>query len=203
LLTSEFGLVCCSCNMNTIMRSKSQFDTGNWSEVNGLPGQQDMLNFLEFLAESDPQRCFTRRQLMDEVAKEFEIPATAQEADGPKSSTPGYYTRLTYLISDAVQGVRRAEGNQFLKRVAFSVYQHVTGNGDVSLEMKEYLAKRTKRVAKVSKRLVDEARVSVKILKSLQPPHGPYDAERCMVELGGKVWSDDVLEVAINMEFAL
>jgi hypothetical protein len=120
-------------------RSKSPFDTGNWSEVNGLPGQQDIMNFLEHLTANNPNRCFTRRQLMDEVAKEFEIPAAAQEAEGPKSNTSGYYTRLTYLISDAIAGVRRAEGRPFLKRIAFSVYQHVTGNGEVDAAMVEHL----------------------------------------------------------------
>lgn len=184
--------------MTTTTERKSQFDTGNWSEVNGLPGQQDIMNFLEHLTASDPNRCFTRRQLMDEVAKEFGVPATAQEAEGPKSNTPGYYTRLTYLISDAIQGVRRAEGNPFLKRIAFSVYQHVTGNGELDVAMREMIQSR--RTVKICKRLVEEARVSVRILKSLNPPH---DAETIICELGGRIWSDDVIEAAVKMEFQL
>jgi hypothetical protein len=182
--------------MTTTIERKSQFDTGNWSEVNGLPGQQDIMNFMEHLTKTNPNRCFTRRQLMDEVAKEFGIPTTAQEADGPNSHTAGYYTRLTYLISDAIQGVRRAEGNPFLKRIAYSVYQHVTGNGELDPEMRELLHKR--QTVKVSKRLVEEARVSVRILKSLNPPHDP---ETILCELGGKIWNDDVLEAAIKLEF--
>ncbi len=120
-------------------RSKSEFDTGNWSDVNGLPGQQDIMNFLRALTSRDVNRCFTRRQLMDEVAKEFEIPATAQEAEGPKSNTPGYYTRLTYLISDAIQGVRRAEdGGAFLRRLEFNVYQSKDGNGEIPVEFRKF-----------------------------------------------------------------
>ncbi len=175
-----------------MIKSKSPFDTGNWSEVNGLPGQQDMVNFLQHLTQTDPNKNFTRRQLMDEVAKEFEIPATAQEAEGPKSTTPGYYTRLTYLISGAVLGKWRSEGKPFLKRIEWSVYQHITGNGTVSREMRAFL----KTQPKVSKKYVEEARVSVKLLKDLK-----YDAEAIMVELGGRLWSDEIIEAAINLEF--
>ncbi len=184
--------------MNNTTTRKSSFDSGNWSEVNGLPGQQDIMNYLEHLTSSEPNRCFTRRQLMDEVAKEFGIPATAQEANGPNSTTAGYYTRLTYLISDGIQGVRRAEGNPFLKRVAFATYQHVSGNGELDVEAAERIKQQRK--TKLPKRLVDEARVSVRILKSLAVPHDP---ETIMVELGGRVWSDDIIEAAIKLEFAL
>lgn len=169
--------------------TKSQFDTGNWSDVNGLPGQDDMIHFMEHLLQSNPHKCFSRRQLMDSVAREFGIPATAQEADGPKSSTPGYYTRLTYLITDAVQGKRRADGNPFAKRIGPGVYQHISGDGKLSVEFKK--------APKVPKRLLDQARVSVKILKSLSTPHTP---EQIFVELGGK-WPDDVIEAAIKSEF--
>ena len=176
---------------------KSNFDTGNWSEINGLPGQQDILNFMQHLTSTNPNRCFTRRQLMDEVAREFDIPTTAQEAEGPKSNTPGYYTRLTYLISDAIQGVRRAEGNSFLKRIYFAVYQHITGNGEVDAEILKRLQARTK--VKLPKREVDSCRASVRILKNLATPHDP---ETIMVELG-HLWSDDVIEAALKMEFSL
>lgn len=182
--------------MNIIMKQKSQFDTGNWSEVNGLPGQQDMLNFLSYLTSTNPDRCFTRRQLMDEVAKEFDIPAMAQEAEGPKSHIAGYYTRLTYLISDAIQGVRRANGNPFLKRIAFSVYQHINGNGVVDLAMREFLRKRA--LNTVSRRHVEDARISVRILRHLNPP---MDPETILCELGGRAWSDEEIETAIRMEF--
>ena len=121
-----------------VKRSKSPFDTGNWSEVNGLPGQQDIVNFLRHLTSQDPNRCFTRRQLMDEIAKEFEIPTDAQESEGPKSSTTGYYTRCTYLIADAIQGVRRSEvGGAFMKRLEFNLYQNVAGNGVVTPEFRK------------------------------------------------------------------
>lgn len=121
-----------------LKRSKSKFDTGNWSEVNGLPGQNDMLAFLRDLAGRDKNRCFTRRQLMEEVAREFEIPAHVQEAEGPNSNTAGYYTRLTYLIADAIQGVRRADGAAFLKRLEFNVYQHVEGDGKIAVEFRTF-----------------------------------------------------------------
>ena len=120
-------------------KSNSKFDTGNWSEVNGLPGQQDIMDFLRDLTGRDKNQCYTRRGLMDAVAKEFEIPAHVQEIEGPKSNTPGYYTRLTYLISDAIQGVRRAEdGGAFLRRLEFNVYQHKDGNGEIPVEFRKF-----------------------------------------------------------------
>lgn len=165
----------------------SEFDTGNWSDVNGLPGQQDMLNYLCCLVSSDPNRCFTRRQLMDEVAKEFNIPTTAVEAEGPKSSTPAYYTRLTYLITDAVNGVRRAN-TAFLKRIAVSCYQHVSGNGKVS---KEFSSRR------VNFRNVRQAEISVKLLRGLG-----WDSERIFIELIGTLgWSESDIETAVNNIF--
>ena len=129
-----------------LKRSNSKFDSGNWSEVNGLPGQQDMVNFLRDLAGRDKNRCFTRRQLMEEVAREFEIPAHVQEAEGPKSNTSGYYTRLTYLIADGIQGVRRADGVAFLKRLEFNVYQHIEGDGKIAVEFRTF-ARSKKQVA--------------------------------------------------------
>jgi hypothetical protein len=173
-----------------LKKSSSKFDTGNWSEVNGLPGQQDIMNFLEFLTSSDPNKCYTRRDLMDEVAKEFEIPTVAIEAEGPKSTTPGYYTRLTYLISDGIQGKRRAEGNPFMKRIAPACYQHITGNGVVSKEFKN---------TRTSRRGVSEAMASVKILQSLN-----WDEERIYNELAGQNlcgWSDADIEAAIEKIF--
>lgn len=172
--------------MNT---TKSKFDTGKWSEVNGLPGQDDIINYLKFLLESEPNKCYTRRNLMDSVIKEFGIPLANAEAEGPNSNTSGFYTRMTYLITDAIQGKRRAE-KQFAKRLTLSVYQHITGNGIVSKDLLK--------PKHLPKRKVDSARVSVKILKNLN-----RDPETIMVELGGYMWDDDVLEAAINQEFKL
>lgn len=174
--------------MNTIT-TKSQFDTGNWSEVNGLPGQDDIINYLEHLLASNPNQCFTRRGLMDAVINEFGIPATNAEAEGPKSNTTGFYTRMTYLITDAVQGKRRADGNAFAKRICFGVYQHISGDGIISPELKK--------PKKVSARKVGEAMVSVKILKSLN--HTP---EQIMCEVS-HLWDDDTIEAAINQVFQL
>lgn len=173
---------------------KSTFDSGNWSPVNGLPGQDDIINYLEHLLSQDVNQCFTRRQLMDAVINEFGIPTTAAEAEGPKSTTSGFYTRMTYLITDAVQGKRRADGNRFAKRIRFGVYQHINGNGVLPKELKPK--------KKLSERLVEQVRVSVRILKNLKAPYGPYSPERVMVELGGRSWSDDVIEEAINREYA-
>jgi hypothetical protein len=166
--------------------NKSTFDSDKWSEVNGLPGQDDIINYLEHLFKSEPNKCHTRRSLMDSVANEFGIPAVNQEAEGPESHTPGYYTRMTYLITDAIQGKRRAEGNQFAKRLRLNVYQHVSGDGVISAELKPK--------KKLSKRLIDQAMVSVKILKDLK-----WDQERIFCEL--TQWPDDVIEEAINRVF--
>ena len=126
---------------------------------------------------------------MDEVATEFGIPTVAQEAEGPQSQTSGYYTRMTYLITDSVQGKRRANA-PFAKRIAFGVYQHITGSGVLPIALRK--------TPKVSKRLVEQARVSVRILKGLQ-----HDADTILGELGGKVWSDDVILTAIKFEFPI
>jgi len=170
--------------------TKSRFDTGKWSPVNGLPGQDDIINYLEYLLASDPNKCFTRRGLMDSVIDEFEIPTPAAEAEGPKSNTTGFYTRMTYLITDSIQGKRRADGNQFAKRLKLGVYQYITGNGVISPDLRK--------PKKVSKHKVDQARVSVKILKELK-----WEVERIMLELGGQIWDDDTVEAAINLEFDL
>jgi len=173
--------------MNTI--TKSVFDTGNWSDVNGLPGQNDIINYLEHLLSTNPNKCFTRQGLMDSVINEFGIPATNAEAEGPKSNTTGFYTRMTYLITDAVQGKRRASGNQFAKRLCFGVYQHISGDGVVSAELKT--------PKKVSARLVNQAMVSVKILHELNKSPEEILCKIC------HLWDDDVIEAAINKVFSL
>ncbi len=174
--------------------TKSTFDSGNWSSVNGLPGQNDIIQYLEYLLLLEPNKCHTRRGLMDSVVKEFGIPDTNAEAEGPQSMTAGFYTRMTYLITDAVQGKRRADGNQFAKRLSLGVYQHVTGNGIIDADLKKF----KRNAPKISKKLVEEARVSVRILKSLAKP---FDADGCMAELGGRCWSDEIIERAIELEF--
>lgn len=183
--------------MTTTIERKSQFDTGNWSDVNGLPGQDDIISYLEHLFTSNPNRCFTRRGLMDEVAKEFGIPAVAQEAEGPKSHTAGYYTRMTYLITDSIQGKRRADGNAFAKRIGYGVYQHISGDGVVPKELRTAASR-----PKLPKREVESCRVSVRILKSLQDPKW-QDPTTILCELGGRQWSDEIVEAAINLEFNL
>ena len=175
--------------MNTNTTIKSRFDTGNWSEVNGLPGQDDIINYLEHLLSSNPNQCFTRRGLMDSVINEFGIPTTNAEAEGPKSNTTGFYTRMTYLITDAVQGKRRSDGNQFAKRLSLGVYQHITGDGIISPNLKK--------PKQVSAKRVGEAMVSVNILKELK--HSP---EEIICEIS-HLWDDDTIEVAINRVFHL
>lgn len=166
---------------------KSSFDSGKWSEVNGLPAQDDIIHYLEYLLSSSPNECYTRRDLMDSVINEFGIPIPNVEANGPKSHTPAFYTRVTYLITDSVQGKRRAE-KAFAKRIAFGVYQHITGDG----VLKGKVLKRPP----VSKRLVGQAVVSVKILKALN-----WEPERIMCEL--HQWDDAVIEAAIEQVFGV
>ena len=173
---------------------KSQFDTGNWSKLTELPHERDITNYLEHLLLGDPNKCYTRQDIKNLVAKEFDIPTVAQETPGPGSNTPQYVTSISRIISNSVQGERHAMGNPFLKRVAFSVYQHASGNGELDATMRE--AFRKKRLVKVSKRRVEEARVSVRLLKSIR-----HDPETIMCELNGKMWSDDVVEEAIRQEF--
>lgn len=172
--------------MTTTTITKSPFDTGNWSEVNGLPGQDDMIHYMEHLLASNPNQCFTRRGLMDSVAKEFNIPTMAQEVEGPQSGTTGFYTRMTYLITDSVQGKRRAE-KAFAKRLAFGVYQHISGNGEISPDIKKALTKR----AKLSNRDVKDAMTSVQILHRMN-----WSPEAIILDL--HQWSDEVIEEAIR-----
>ena len=173
------------------MNTKSSFDTGNWSPVNGLPAQDDIIHYLEHLLSQDPNKCFTRQQLMEAVANEFGIPTAAVEATGPESNTAAFYTRCTYLITDLVQGKRRAE-KVFAKRIAFGVYQHISGNGVVSGDA----AKHLKKAVRVPRKLVEQAKVSVKILKDLH-----WEPERIILELN--TWSAEVVEQAINEVFEL
>ena len=178
---------------NTVSLSKSRFDTGNWSPVNYLPGQDDIIHYLEFLLSSDPNKCYTRRELMEAVTKEFSIPLVNTEAEGPKSDTPAFYTRMTYLITDAIQGKRRADNHQFAKRIAFGVYQHITGDG---ILRGEALQRELKPII-VSKRQVKEALVSVKILKELN-----HEPEQVICELS-HLWSDNVIEAAIKQVYQI
>lgn len=162
---------------------KSKFDTGNWSEINGLPGQDDILRFMEHLTSSNPDKCYSRRELMNEVINEFGIPLAAATAEGPQSGTAGFYTRMTYLITDAIQGERRAS-KAFLKRVGYGWYQHITGN-NAALKLPSTAEFRS---------LVKYAMVSVKILKDLK-----WEPERIIDEL--TTWSPEVVEAAIKRVF--
>lgn len=120
-------------------QSKSPFDTGNWSETTGLPHEQDCTNFLEHLTAQDPNKCFTRRQLFEAVASEFEIPTLAQETPGPGSECPQFLTGMSRVISNAMVGERHAKDNPFLKRLTCAVYQHKNGNGVMDPAMVEHL----------------------------------------------------------------
>lgn len=104
---------------------KSRFDSGNWSRVNGLPGQDDMIRYLEHLVKSNPERTFTRQELMDSVKQEFGIPDPVATAECPNCETPAFYTRFTYLITDAVQGKRKAI-RPFLRRLEENKYQWIS-----------------------------------------------------------------------------
>ena len=162
-----------------------------WSEVTGLPNEQCMTNFLEHLTASDPNKCWTRRDLYNAIATGFDIPATVQEAEGPKSNTPAFATSVSRgVISQAIYGVRHSKDNPFLKRIATACYQHVSGNGVVSKEF---------RTTRTSNRNVKEAIVSVKILHSLN-----WDAERVFCELAGRDycgWTDADIEAAVEQVF--
>ena len=104
---------------------KSKFDSGNWSPVNGLPGQDDMIHYLEYLLKTNPTKVFTRQELMDSVKTEFGIPETAATAECPNCQTQSFYTRFTYLITDAVQGKRKAV-KPFMKRLSLNEYQYLS-----------------------------------------------------------------------------
>ena len=182
----------------TMNNTISPFDSGVRSEKNNLPLIPDIVRFLEHFLKSDPDKSYTRLDLIDAVAKEFQIPTMNQEVEGD-SSTPLFHSRMNFIIADAVQGERADHvpgapivGKPWAKRLDVGVYQYIGGNG-TALPLH-------RREVKVPKRLVEEARVSVRILKSLPVPHDP---ETIMVELGGRVWSDDVLEAAIKLEFKI
>lgn len=173
--------------MNTTI---APFDSGRRSSVNGLPPEEDIIHFLNHLFAQDPNKCFTRKDLMREVGNGFDIPADNQEVSGPHSDRARYYTFLSYLITDTIMGTGLTNGTIFAKRLSFGVYQHVTGNGVISPDLRK--------PKKVSQHKVGQARVSVKILRELK-----WEPEKIMLELGGQVWDDDTVEAAIKMEFSL
>jgi hypothetical protein len=180
--------------MNT---ATSKFDSGKRSEINGLPLIEDITRFIENLLLSSPNTSFTRLDLIEAVTNEFNIPSNLIEMLGPDSSTPLFNTRMNYIISDAIHGERENHfpgaaitGKPWAKRVALGQYQHITGNGTA--------LKTIRRTPTVSIRLVRQAAVSVRILKKLN-----HDPETIMVELGNRIWNDDVIEAAINLEFSL
>ena len=165
------------------MNSKPRFDSGERSITCGLPREIEMFNYMRFLLESNPTRIFTRHEIEESIAQEFSIPISLMEAEGPGSKTPIFHTEISYLISDAIGGNRKT-ATPFLKRVGLAEYQHISGP-----------AKALKCIPNVSKRLVNEAMVSVKMLKDLG-----WEPERIMLEL--HQWSDDVVEAAIEKVFA-
>jgi len=172
--------------MLTNMNNKSKFDKGNWSPVNGLPAQNDIINYLEHLFSTNPNQCFTRNELMDSVVQEFGIPPVKAEADGPGSQTAAFYTRMTYLITDAIQGKRRAS-KAFAKRLDHGLYQSINGNG---VPNNAVTAK-----VKVSQSLVARAMVSVKILKELN-----HSTDQIINELS-HLWDAPVVSAAIEKVF--
>lgn len=185
-------------NMNT-----TTFDTGERTggrTRQGLPLIPDTIQFLQYFLSLNPNKSFHRTELFEAVAKEFNVPATLQEAEG-KTIKPLFHSQMDYIICDAVHGDREEHvsgsprvGEPWMKRVAYATYQHITGNGTVSPKHRKQ--------PKVSRKLVEECRVSVRTLKSLDNTKvGPYPPERILCELGGRMWNDDVIEAAIRMEF--
>lgn len=183
-----------------MITTTSQFDSGFRSEKNGLPLIPEIVRFLEHFLKTDPNKSYSRLDLIDAVAKEFQIPSVNQEAEGD-SPTPLFHSRMNFIIADAVQGERADHvpgapiiGEPWAKRIGVGIYQHITGNG--------VAAPKFRKSPKVPRKLVEECRVSVRILKSLDNSKvGPYPPERILCELGGRTWSDDVIEAAIKLEF--
>jgi len=173
---------------------KSKFDTLPWSKETELPHEQCMTDYLKHLTSTDPNKNYQRSDIETVIAKEFAIPTSAQEALGPKSNVRQFSTSVSWIIDHAIQGIRHSEGDPFLKRIAYGVYQHISGNGELSIEMRERIHKKS--FVKVSKRLVGEAIPSVKILQRLG-----WEPERIVLELNQ--WSDEVIEAAIKKVFSI
>lgn len=124
------------------------------------------------------------------MVDEFEIPPLAATALCDHCDNRKLYTRLTYLIQDGLDGVRKSEGVVFIKRIGPNLYQHINGPGiTYHVPIKEPKPK-------ISKRALGEAMVSVKILFSLK-----YDPVDVLCGLSGK-WHDHVIEAAINQVYA-
>lgn len=162
-------------NTTNTMNTISKFDSGNWGIVSKLPAQDDMIAFMEFYFFSNPHLILTRQDIIDAIVIEFNIPDETTKELCPHCETTTLYTRVTYLISDAVQGLRKAS-RPFLKRIGRAQYQYTNGT----------------LTPKVSAREISQAMVSVKMLENLS-----YTEEQIVVSLSHK-WNSVVINTAIN-----
>lgn len=115
------------------MNIKSTFDSGIRSDINGLPPIPDIIRFMEALMEYDPNLSYTRQELTEYVADEFDIPPAVKDAtEGCKTTL--FQTRMNYILCDAIRGERENHisdspiiGEPWAKRIGVNTYQHISG----------------------------------------------------------------------------
>jgi len=146
----------------------SKFDSGERSNVNGLPTIPDIARFLESLLQEDPNLSYSRAELRAFVIDEFRIPSSVSEAVD-KSNTPLLDTRLNYILADGVQGEREDHiegspivGEPWAKRIGTGTYQHISGPGKAIPSVK-----RAPKAPKPEPSLLDEAMAFMRRAKNL------------------------------------
>ena len=150
-----------------------------------LPLQGQVDGFLKELFPKDHTESFYLTALTDKVINHFDVDGEDANLkyDHTHGQTSAETTRIEQLTNWGCVHLLLAG---IVKRTGPNEYQHITGPKAM------YAPNRLPR------RDISECRVSVRILKSLKVPHAP---EEIMFELGGRLWSDDVIEAAIKAEF--
>lgn len=149
--------------------------------ITTLPQQNEVDSFLKEYFNLYPQDAFYISMLVERAAEYFEVdPADAELK--PEKAHGNSSGETTFLEQFVHWGCVHLLAQGIIKRTGPNEYQNIKGPKSVW------------KVTRVSKKLLGEAMVSVKILKDLK-----WEPERIMCEL--HQWSDDVIEAAIQKVF--
>jgi hypothetical protein len=162
-----------------------------------LPKQREIQSFFseDFFPEHKTES-FHLSELVEESTIHFDVPEPAAEMKLGDYGYNGHGNTGTFLECLVIFAVQRLIDEGLIKRVGPNIWAHVTS----SLPVYKPVAYKKN----VPKRLVDEARVSVRILKSItnKETGKPFDETEVFLEMCGRTWTDEIIERAIELEFA-
>jgi len=156
--------------------------------MNTLPLQGEVDEFLRDFFPKHKDESFYLTALTSIVIEHFGVTAedAALKYNHSHGQTSGETTRIEQLAN---WGCVHLLLSNHAKRTGPNEYQDIHGPKPIYT------------IHHLSRKLVSEARVSVRILKNLSNPKW-QDPTTIFMELTGHTFSDDVIEAAINREFA-